>query len=369
MIPQKPTISSRGGASNRPSHSYRQAPIAASTNKTSNKLLVVGGAIGLIIVAVLGLLSPVLVKMYNQAHYTNESLGVEIIREAAKKPSVNLDEIFSRDNVRDMEQGKGLKVTLVTKIRGKEIHRRGILELAPWDYPEQTSNPKRRAAVAETREKLSQMINNFDINQNWVIDFILDDTDGVQPDLIQKAKAVFNKLELDDRIKIGDGVDISFSRLTSNDYRNREQVVVPPKCKDPGKYLDQIQAAFNSLTEKNSRKAESAVARGLINALAANSGRENREIIIISDGLENSKGISFYNADGLKVMDESNWPQLDEAFLKDMPQPDLDKATVSWYAPPSAKDKSENVRKGFKYWTHLLSNKLNASNVQMEFGV
>lgn len=376
-LPQKPGMNKTTAAGTPRRVPAIQQPTRPAATTAKNGQTSLGGKMifGLAAIVVVGIVAlfwaaPLLVKRYNNANYTSSYIEVEMLREATKtaRPNLDLDKTFSQENMREMENGKGLKVIMVTKVRDKEINRRTIVTLEPWESFEATSYPERRRNIAEVKDRLTSMVTNFDINQNWVIDFILDDTEGVDEALAQKATVIFNKLELDERIKIGDGVDISFTRLSSNDYLQREQIIVPVKS-GSSKYMD-IRAGLDKLLAKRPGKSESSVARGLLNALNANSGRENREIIIISDGLENSPdtGVTFYNEKGLKQLDPSNWEALDQTFLKDIEQPQLNGGTVAWYAPPAAAKHSKQVQLGFKYWTHLLA-KLGAVEVNTHFGI
>lgn len=374
-IPAKPGLkpSSAGGSLRTPAINTPSSK--APTGKTPRSI----GGLAMFIFAGLGLgaiviglfAAPLLIKEYNDRTYSAQYIEVEMIREATKttRPSIDIEKTFSKENMKAMEGGKGLKVIMVTTVRGREISRRTVLTLEPWEKYEATSNPARRRNIAEIREQLTNMVTKFEINQTWVIDFVLDDTEGVDLVLAQKAKAIFDKLEVDERIKIGDGVDISFTRLSKGDYLQRDQIIVPVKSGNSGKYQE-VLAGFNNLLTKRLGTSESSVARGLLNALNANSGRENREIIIISDGLENSSqtGITFYEKKGgLEQLKPSNWEKLDQAFLADGQQPQLNGATVSWYAPPAAANHSKEVQLGFKYWEHLLGN-LGAIEVKTHFG-
>jgi hypothetical protein len=356
-----------------------QSPTNPVTKPASSRSF--GKSVGVVMASIGGLALvlglwgiPLIIKRFNDNNYTPSSIEVPVIREATKtiRPTIDLDKTFSPENMKAMESGKGLIVTLVTTVHDKEIARRTLLTLKPWDHYEATSNPERRRDIADIKERLTNMIKNFEIHQTWVIDFVLDDTDGVTDLLTEKAKSIFDKLELDERIRIGDGVDISFIRLSNNDYLQRDNIVVPSQTAEVSKYLNQINIGFKKLLAKRAGRNESSVARGLLNALNANSGRENREIIIISDGLENSQltGVSFYGKEGLKQLDPSNWDKLDQNFLSGIQQPQLAGSTVSWFAPPSAESHSKEVQLSFKYWEHLLGpEKLGAIDVKTHFGV
>jgi hypothetical protein len=86
--------------------------------------------------------------------------------------------------------------------------------------------------------------------------------------------------------------------------------------------------------------------------------------VIFSDGMENSRTVSFYRAlRDPQYLDKSNWADLQQQITKDDNNcPDLSAAQVTWYMPPFEGRHFRQVR---RFWEDTLRNVCKAGRAEV----
>jgi hypothetical protein len=268
---------------------------------------------------------------------------------------VELNSHFTREKVDQdyVKGGNGFKLTITKMVNGKPVG-----TLPPFELPVKTDyremNPARKSLVVTTKTAFDQLIKRASSKDSItrVVDFFLDDTSGVDELTAQKV-GKFLKDYVADAKTAGDKLDLSLYLITDSTFVTTRNF----KSTDPD-----FEAALNKeladeYLKVRPQRGDSSIASTLVQALARNKGREYREVILVTDGIENVPGKVSLLPKGAQrplLMDRAKWNDLANAMFADyQPQmPDLTGATVTLYALPSIPKSEETaVQNAFSFWT------------------
>ena len=354
---------------------------AKKQNKNSNAktALIVGGVLAAILFSVGLLVGTSLYfksveSSYKKAYVDPLEVSHEVVGEAKNQPMPKVDTLINPAIKREILEGKGLEVSLISTYQGKEDEKE-MFTIEPWEKYEETSPAQRQKFVetklAELQSKIDKLATYSPKNWNFVV--ILDNTESVDANLQGKFAKVFDELLLDERVKQGDGVTVHFAKLTATDLtQDAPKVVIPKGAGSLNAYQEELNSARNWLLQKTSGSQTSSVYPGLLNLLSEYAKRDRTRIVILSDMMENDpnpdtgSGVTFYKPDGGQklLMDKSQWPQLDEKILNRLSKQDKDGKlvppslaglSIKIYAPPSVIKIAKVAKEAQNYSQYLLT--------------
>lgn len=267
----------------------------------------------------------------------------------ATASAINAEKIFSDESIRRFNNGDGLKTRFVISFHGKEEWVRPF-ELPMKKMTAETNRPARREDVLKKISEFQETATEFSRYQprTWTVEVMVDDSDGVDEKLQRQVIGEMDDLELTNRMKAGDGVNFWTFRLSATDYLDDSHTAVAQGEGTHG--YGKIARKLDEIIKPRGATKATSLATGLFNALAKNSGKPNRTVLIFSDGLENSAMADFYKNPPTK---EAEWKELGEKFQTKVQRPDLKGVWIYWYGPKSGAN-ADQIRASLKFWRHLL---------------
>lgn len=301
--------------------------------------------------------------LYHQYHAYRVSVRKEKFEKDAmgKAPTVPVDEIFSDDAMAQYEEGKGLTVEFVTRFRGQEHTEKFILE--PWHRFEETTvgqSGERTEYVAKRRQEFLKYVSRFESTQplTQTIALFVDDTDGVSERYQAEVKEVINDLKLGPWISAGNGLNFFVYRVSTLAAADKKKKVIDIGAKAGANEINEL---VDWATQNQGPKPHSSIATSIFD-VAGELVDGAVHLVVFSDGLENSDMVSLYK--NPELLDETNWPELDQKLTQFRQFPNLHGAAVDWYIPVTARSNNQLLRASEKYWKRVLIQKCGAGQVQ-----
>ena len=255
---------------------------------------------------------------------------------------VLLSEIFSEERANrygaDLQppDGVGLSVTFLWRSNGNII-REESFNLPAWEEFEQTSNHDRRKLVEQMQGRFEVLVDEFTkpVSAEFVFAFVVDTTEGVGDQLRQRVEEVF---QASNYAELSSSNDVTgyFYRIDASAYQGRRQ-----KADDADGFARRLEWLLSDGESPNS-----SVYEGLRAALHELSREKQPEVLLFTDGLENTPSVSVYKQPAL--LDEGSWSKLDEVW--DPASLDLGELQIRLFPlPPQNTRHEELMSRGLDY--------------------
>lgn len=331
-----------------------------NTNNTLIKVSAVAGVVILLSVVVYIIFvrprmnfSPTQAAVTCEVHVDKTPLDFVCKDEYEEK--IDLSKLFLKNVVDSdyVKAGNGFTVTVTKFKSGKQLGSKPLV----FDLPVKTDygqkNPQRKQEVMASKELFEEFLARAGSKEPVirVVDYFLDDTSGVDQVIADKVGKQIKDFVADVKAS-GDKLDLTLYTVTDSAF-----VTVRNFKSDQPNFDAELnkQLAEDFLQVRGPRDTSS-IASTLIQALAKNKDRQYREVILVTDGIENVPGKVSLLPNGPQrslLMDREKWNELsDLMFGKPATLPELSGVSVTLIALPNIpKAEEKAVQNAFAFWT------------------
>lgn len=290
--------------------------------------------------------------------YARRAAYVEVVgqvepieRDALTDDTPTVPDFFTADHIKRYRAGEGLVVPFVVRNDPRNGYQDSTetFTLKPWpSYKEESS---RQGAVRQAKKEFQEYVDRFLEYRPRKIQVYLcvDDTEGITSAIRKKVNAELKNLDLKARLEKGDTVEVFGWTLSDTEFTENQRVRLTPDTEDVDAALKPL---LNWLLEEITPAQGSSLAAGISRLAKLSPNHPDREILVFSDGLENSSFADFYTKPA--DLDPKKFGELDKKLFGGK-FPPLEKAKVNWYPPPVDANLAPSVRKALAYWEHALA--------------
>ncbi len=282
-----------------------------------------------------------------------------IARDALSDEHPTIPSFFTKPLVKKLYQGEGFKVTFVVKHDPNNGYKDSeeVFEIQPWEKYQETFVRVRRNQVDEQIKKFPEFVERFNEDRPRTIQLYLcvDDTEGISTGLKKQVTEEVKSWDIAAKLAKGHTVEVIAWPLSDTEFTHNQKVVLKPDTDDVETKLKPLYTfLFGEKPGDVQATATSDIAGGIKRIASVAAEHPDRQFLFFGDSLQNHNGVHFYGAEGMKMLEEKNWPSLDKTLFDDK-LPALKDAKIDWFPPQVAASESALVRKSLTYWEHVFA--------------